>query len=374
MLRAPLRTRPAPADVERDRLRSGAHRRADPTDREEGAGEAPRGGCAAADRHRRGHLNPRDRRLLPPEVMSSENATLRHSAFVYEADDEYVARSVAFLKDGLEAGEGCIFAQTRDRIAMMRDALGPDADRVAFVDVSSDLHAACARRGGLLRNVSRRAPQGSFGTCPRRLPVRPVRPGTGTSGRATRRSRTSPTPICRSWVVCTYDANGLPDPVLEEVGRTHPEVLSDGLGRAATTSRIRRRLVRRLTPRAGAAPGASLSSGRRRSRALPRGAGARADGREGAGGQGPRHARRGHRDRGERGAARRRDRGGSRRERRTDVSSARSSTAEAASTTPRPATSCRGRESAAGLWVARQLTWRLESFHSPRGFTVRIWL
>jgi anti-sigma regulatory factor (Ser/Thr protein kinase) len=27
-----------------------------------------------------------------------------------------------------------------------------------------------------------------------------------------------------------------------------------------------------------------------------------------------------------------------------------------------------------GLWVARQLTWRIESFASPRGFTVRIWL
>jgi hypothetical protein len=34
---------------------------------------------------------------------------------------------------------------------------------------------------------------------------------------------------------------------------------------------------------------------------------------------------------------------------------------------PRPGT---GKD----LWVARQLTWRLESFHSPRGFTVTIWL
>jgi anti-sigma regulatory factor (Ser/Thr protein kinase) len=34
---------------------------------------------------------------------------------------------------------------------------------------------------------------------------------------------------------------------------------------------------------------------------------------------------------------------------------------------PRPG---RGR----GMWVARQLTWRVESFHSPRGFTVRTWL
>jgi anti-sigma regulatory factor (Ser/Thr protein kinase) len=27
-----------------------------------------------------------------------------------------------------------------------------------------------------------------------------------------------------------------------------------------------------------------------------------------------------------------------------------------------------------GLWIARQLSWRVESFRSPRGFTVRMWL
>jgi anti-sigma regulatory factor (Ser/Thr protein kinase) len=27
-----------------------------------------------------------------------------------------------------------------------------------------------------------------------------------------------------------------------------------------------------------------------------------------------------------------------------------------------------------GLWVARKLTWRLEFFTSPRGFTARLWL
>jgi anti-sigma regulatory factor (Ser/Thr protein kinase) len=27
-----------------------------------------------------------------------------------------------------------------------------------------------------------------------------------------------------------------------------------------------------------------------------------------------------------------------------------------------------------GLWVARQLTWRIEFFHSPQGFTARLWL
>ena len=27
-----------------------------------------------------------------------------------------------------------------------------------------------------------------------------------------------------------------------------------------------------------------------------------------------------------------------------------------------------------GLWVARQLAWRIEFFQSPRGFTARIWV
>src|SRR3954451_13061846 len=68
--------------------------------------------------------------------MCSEQQ-LRHGAFAYDGDDEYVARSLAFLKEGLEAGEGCIVAHTRDGIATMRDAFGPDAERVRFVDVGS---------------------------------------------------------------------------------------------------------------------------------------------------------------------------------------------------------------------------------------------
>ena len=68
--------------------------------------------------------------------MCSEKL-LRHGAFAYEGDDEYVDRSLGFLKEGLEAGEGCVVAHTRDGIAMMREALGHDADRVTFVDVGS---------------------------------------------------------------------------------------------------------------------------------------------------------------------------------------------------------------------------------------------
>ncbi|HEY2436797.1 MAG TPA: MEDS domain-containing protein, partial [Solirubrobacteraceae bacterium] len=59
---------------------------------------------------------------------------LRHHAFVYESDAEYLVRSVGFLKEGLESGEACLVGNTRDGNAMMREALGEDADRVTFYD------------------------------------------------------------------------------------------------------------------------------------------------------------------------------------------------------------------------------------------------
>src|SRR3954468_14306665 len=69
--------------------------------------------------------------------MSSDTTELRHNALVYESQDDYVARSVAFLREGLQAGEGAVVAHTRPGLAVMREALGPDAASVTFVDVSS---------------------------------------------------------------------------------------------------------------------------------------------------------------------------------------------------------------------------------------------
>src|SRR2546429_4637680 len=69
--------------------------------------------------------------------MSYDGTTLRHNALVYESTDEYLARTVPFLKAGIEAGEGAGVAHTKPGLAMMREALGPEAARVTFVDVSA---------------------------------------------------------------------------------------------------------------------------------------------------------------------------------------------------------------------------------------------
>jgi anti-sigma regulatory factor (Ser/Thr protein kinase) len=302
--------------------------------------------------------------------MSSE-AALRHTAFVYESDDEYVARSVAFLKDGLEAGEGGIVANTRDGLAMMRDALGPDADRVAFFDVSSTYtrpaHAVATYYGAFLEQL-RSAPS------VRAVADFQVGPAPGdweewAGYEAITNVAYDHLPV---WVLCTYDANGLPDPIVDAAWRTHPEVLTGGW-QASDRFEDPRALVRRLTPEPeplpelrSFSPGQDLERFREQlarelvaehvpdAKALDMlvaGTEVAANAvRHGAGIEEVRVGRAEGRF-----VCEVIDRGGG------------FDDPMAGYLAPRKGTGT-------GLWVARQLAWRVESFDSPRGFTVRIWL
>jgi anti-sigma regulatory factor (Ser/Thr protein kinase) len=302
--------------------------------------------------------------------MSCEDA-LRHNAFVYESDDEYVARSVAFLKDGLGAGEGCIVGNTRDGLAKMRDALGADADRVTFLDVSSTYTRPArtvATYSGVLLDHLRRAPtvravaNVQFGPTPADWDE-------WTRYEAITNVAYSHLPV---WVLCTYDANGLPDTMLDAVWRTHPEVLSGGW-HASDRFQDPRALVRKLTPESEPLPGLrSFSAGEdleafreRLARELvaenvPEAkaldmlvAGTEIAANAVRHGAGIEQIRVGRAE--GRFVCEVIDRGGG------------FDDPLAGYLVPREATGT-------GLWVTRRLTWRVESFHSPRGFTVRIWL
>jgi anti-sigma regulatory factor (Ser/Thr protein kinase) len=297
---------------------------------------------------------------------------LRHHAFVYGSDDEYVARSVAFLKDGLAAGEGAIVANTRDGLAMMRDALGADADRVAFVDVSTTYtrpaRTVAAYYGTFLEQL-RTAPsvravaEGQFGFTPSDWDE-------WAGYEAITNLAYAHLPV---WVVCTYDANRLPDPVVEAAWRTHPEVLTDGW-QASDHFEDPRELVRKLTRepeplpelRSFSAGGEDLEGFRERlaqelmaervpeARALDMlVAGSEVAANAVRHGAGIEEVRVGRAD--GRFVCEVIDRGGG------------FDDPVAGYLAPRAGTGT-------GLWVARQLAWRIESFPSPRGFTVRIWL
>jgi anti-sigma regulatory factor (Ser/Thr protein kinase) len=301
--------------------------------------------------------------------MTTESS-LRHDAFVYESEDEYVARSVAFLRDGLEARDACILAHTRSWIATIRDALGPDADRVTFVDLSSvytrPARAVATYYGTFLGQLRR-----------------------ASSARALAEFQFGPTyddwdewvayeaitnlayahlPV---WVVCTYNANGVPDAVLNGVSRTHPELRSDGW-QPTDHFEDPRELVRRLTPEPEPLPELhSLSTGNDLEVFREQLA------REMAAERVPQAGALDMLVAGTEIAANAVRHGGGIEEVRVGRVEGRFvcevvdrgngfDDPVAGYLAPREGTGT-------GLWVARQLTWRLEAFHSSRGFSVRIW-
>jgi anti-sigma regulatory factor (Ser/Thr protein kinase) len=301
--------------------------------------------------------------------MGSEHARLRHGAFVYEGDDQYVSRSVAFLKDGLAAGEGCVVAQTRDKIAMTRDALGPDADQVAFVDVGSTYtrpaHAVATYYRAFLGQL--RSAPAVRGVAEFQLGPTVEDWDEWVRYEAITNLAYSHLPV---WVVCVYNGNGLPDAVRDGVSSTHTELLTDEW---TESDRFEdpRELVRRLTPEPEPLPDLrsfSADNDMERFReqlarelaaeGVPEAkaldvlvAGAEIAANAVRHGGGIERVRVGRAD--GRFVCEVTDRG------------AGFDDPMAGYLVPREGTG-------SGLWIARQLAWELEFFRSPRGFTVRL--
>jgi len=302
--------------------------------------------------------------------MNSETA-LRHNAFVYESDDEYLGRTAEFLKEGLEAGEGAIVGNTRNGLAMMRDALGPDAERVAFFDVTSTYTRPArtvATYYGVFAEQLRKAPSVRAVANVQFGPTR-ADWDEWTGYEAITNLAYSHLPV---WVLCTYNANGLPDAILDAVWRTHPEVLSGGW-QASDHFEDPSALVRDVTPEPEPLPelrsfsvGDDLEVFRERlarelgaeqvpdARALDMlVAGTEVAANAVTHGSGIEEVRVGRAD--GRFVCEVIDRGDG------------FDDPLAGYLAPREGTGT-------GLWVARQLAWRVEFFRAPEGFTSRIWL
>src|ERR1700754_1866483 len=177
----------------------------------------------------------------------SHAAPLRHHAFIHTSDEEYVERTVTFLLDGLAAGDRCMVGNTRDGLARVREALGADASRVAFLDIGS-VYTRPARTiatyfgafgaetagGAAVRAVASASQYGPTDEDWNEF----------TAYEAITNVAYAHLPV---WVVCAYDAQRCPDRLLEAAWKTHPEVLS-AHWQSSDAFEDPRRLVRRLTP------------------------------------------------------------------------------------------------------------------------------
>lgn len=152
----------------------------------------------------------------------------RHSALFYDGDDEFLDRTLAFVRAGLAAGEPALVVVDARKIGLIRDELDGDAEGVEFLDMAL-----------IGRNPARIIPRWQQFVDER---VRPGTPGRGIGEPIWPQRSASELSECQRherllnlafdggtpWkLMCPYDTRRLGDDVLEEARRSHP-ILRDG--------------------------------------------------------------------------------------------------------------------------------------------------
>ncbi|MFI7610114.1 anti-sigma factor RsbA family regulatory protein [Nonomuraea terrae] len=151
-----------------------------------------------------------------------------HAVLFYRGDREYVAATTAFLRAGLAAGEPVAVAVPAARLALIRSALGPEAEAVCLFDMAEAGRNPGRILPAVLRDFADRHP----GRHVRIIgePIWPGRTALEYPACVQHEALINPSFAGRPvTIVCPYDAGGLPEEVLREAARTHP-VLRAGAG------------------------------------------------------------------------------------------------------------------------------------------------
>ena len=154
---------------------------------------------------------------------------------LYEGDDGFLRATLGFVREGVALGHPVMVAVPAERLALLADALGPDAERVELVDMTRMGHnpariipawrafvEAHRDHGGPLRGVGepvwagRRAAE--LAECQLHEALLNVAVG----------------PDEPLWLRCPYDVAALAPEVLELAGHSHPALVQDGAHRGST--------------------------------------------------------------------------------------------------------------------------------------------
>ena len=152
----------------------------------------------------------------------------RHEALLYRGEDEFVAGTVPFIREGLAAGQPVMVAVIAPKIARLRAELGAEADPVTFVDM--------AALGG---NPARIIPAWREFVDEHAASGQPIR-GIGEPIWAGRREpevlecqlheallNLAVDPDTPLWLRCPYDVGALDGDVLAEAQRSHPVLVEE---------------------------------------------------------------------------------------------------------------------------------------------------
>ncbi|MEV6959441.1 anti-sigma factor RsbA family regulatory protein [Streptomyces sp. NPDC051207] len=173
-----------------------------------------------------GTLGPRG-----PAGTAASPGPFAHPALFYRDEREYLAGTVAFVRDGLEAGDPVAVAVPGEHLRLIRDALGEHGRAVRFLDMREAGRNPGRIIPAVLRAFADATPPGRRA----RIIGEPIWPG---------RSDTE-YPACAqhealinaafqgraATILCPYDARRLDARVLADAHATHPTVIPAGAGR-----------------------------------------------------------------------------------------------------------------------------------------------
>jgi anti-sigma regulatory factor (Ser/Thr protein kinase) len=191
--------------------------------------------------------------LLPDGVTSRSGARLRHEAFVYESDEQFSAQMSEFLAGGLDEGAAVVAVTSRPNWSRLRDALGDRSSSVNFMDRDECFvrpAKALARYDATLRHhLGKGAPavrvvgEVQFGPTEKEWGEWTAYEALANRAFADR----------AAWIVCPYDARVLPQSVIDYAWRTHPDVITSGRQPSSLYEGVEA-VIRALAPRYEALP------------------------------------------------------------------------------------------------------------------------
>jgi len=171
--------------------------------------------------------------MTTPQLDSCRSVEdFRHEALLYAGDQEFLAGTSAFIRDGLSADEAILVVVSAAKIAALRDELGPDADEVQFADMH-DVGLNPARIIPAWRAFVDDGPDSVRG---RRGIGEPIWDGRNPAELVECQRHESLLNVAFEdgvgWsLLCPYDTQTLDPAIIDEARASHPYVRADGRSR-----------------------------------------------------------------------------------------------------------------------------------------------
>ncbi|MBT2468993.1 sensor histidine kinase [Streptomyces sp. ISL-66] len=160
---------------------------------------------------------------------------LVHQGLVYGSDEAFLAATVPFCLDGLQQDEAVLAVTTPANIDLLRQQLGSAAGAVHYIAADDWYQTPGSTLGAYYRYVDERTATGRHPQV--RVIGEPVWHGRDAleTDEWTRYEAVINLAFahCPAWIVCPYDTRTVPDRIVADARRTHPQLVT---GPAAETS------------------------------------------------------------------------------------------------------------------------------------------